>query len=159
MRTRARRPVGPRIYSSPPSGPTPKPSSEAVTRTMKSNKGRGTRPELTLSGLLRRKLADSRLPGRPDFVYPKARVAVFVQGCFWHRCPVENLPLPKRHRAFWRRKFARNMERDRLNREELESKRWKVIEIWEHEVKADPRGCAERILTEVRKQGSVQPHG
>ena len=117
---------------------------------MKSNKGRGTSPELVLSRLLRRDLADTQLPGRPDFVYPRAKLAVFVHGCFWHRCPADNPPLPKTHRAFWRRKFARNVERDRLNREELESLGWKVIEIWEHEVKSNPRDCAKRIQEEVR---------
>jgi DNA mismatch endonuclease, patch repair protein len=122
---------------------------------MKSNRGSGTRPELVLSKLLRRKLTRNNLPGRPDFVYRQQMVAVFVQGCFWHRCPVDSRSLPKTHTAFWRRKFARNVERDRLNREELESMGWKVIEIWEHEVKANPRSCTERILAEVRTRGSV----
>jgi DNA mismatch endonuclease, patch repair protein len=120
---------------------------------MKSNKRSGTRPEVVLSRLLRKKLTVSALPGRPEFVYSRPRVAVFVHGCFWHRCPVDDLPLPKTHTAFWRRKFARNVERDRLNREELESMGWKVIEIWEHEVKANPRSCTEQILAEVRARG------
>ena len=109
-----------------------------------------------LSRLLRKKLTVNALPGRPDFVYRRSRVAVFVHGCFWHRCPVDSLPLPRIHAAFWRRKFARNVERDRLNREELESMGWKVFEIWEHEVKTDPRDCAERIREEVRTQDKVQ---
>lgn len=124
---------------------------------MKSNKGSGTRPELILARLLRKRLTRSKLPGRPDFAYPREKVAVFVHGCWWHRCPRENFPLPKTHTAFWKRKFARNVERDRLNREELESMGWKVIEIWEHEVKANPRGCAERIRAEVRTHGRVRP--
>jgi DNA mismatch endonuclease, patch repair protein len=123
---------------------------------MKSNRGFGTKPEMVLAKLLRRKLVRSRLPGSPDFVYPRPRLAVFVHGCFWHRCPQEDYSLPKSHTAFWRRKFTRNVERDRLNREELESMGWKVIEIWEHEVKVNPAGCAERILAEVQARGKVQ---
>ena len=145
-----------RRYRSPPAGPSPRPSSEAVTKTMKSNRGRGTGPELKLATLLRKNLSESTLPGRPEFVYSRERLAVFVHGCFWHRCPKENLQLPKTHRDFWRRKFARNVERDRLNRKELEAMGWKVIEIWEHEVKADPRGCAERIRAEVRARGRAR---
>ncbi len=103
-----------------------------------------------MSRLLRKKLAKTKLPGSPDIAYRKEKLAVFVHGCFWHRCPVDGLPIPKTNTAFWRRKFARNVERDRLNRQELESMGWKVIEIWEHEVKADPRGCANRVLEGVR---------
>ena len=146
-----------RRYSTRPVGLSPGPSSKEISRSMRANKGAGTKPELLLSKFLRKKPADSRLPGRPDFVYGVAKVAVFVHGCFWHRCPIHSGPPPKTHTAFWRRKFARNVERDRLNREELESMGWKVIEIWEHEVKANLRSCAERIRTEVRTQGRIRP--
>jgi DNA mismatch endonuclease (patch repair protein) len=117
---------------------------------MKSNRRSGTKPEVMLAKLLRRKLVRSKLAGSPDFVYPRAKLAVFVNGCFWHRCPIHGTTLPRTHTAFWRRKFARNVERDKLNREELQSMGWEVIEIWEHEVKANPRACAERVLAEVR---------
>ena len=117
---------------------------------MKANKGSRTGPELILSRILRKKVLANNLPGRPDFVYPKVRLAIFVHGCFWHRCPVDQPRLPKTNRGFWRRKFRRNIERDRLNREELESMGWKVMEIWEHEIKADSRGCAKRVLAEVK---------
>lgn len=119
---------------------------------MKSNVGSGTKLELTLARFLGKRLARSGLLGSPDFVYDRARLAVFVHGCWWHRCPTENFPLPKTHTAFWKRKFARNVERDRLNRAELQSMGWKVIEIWEHEVEANPRACAKRVLAEVRKR-------
>ena len=119
---------------------------------MKSNKKSGTRPELVLQRLLRKRFGHSMLPGSPDFVYPRTKLVIFVHGCWWHRCPRENYPFPKTHAEFWKRKFARNVERDRLNREELESMGWKVVEIWEHEVKASPRACADRILAEVRKR-------
>lgn len=112
---------------------------------MKSNRSSGTGPELVLARLLRRRLVKSSLPGSPDFVYRQARLAVFVHGDFWHRNPARDLPLPRRHRDFWRRKFARNIERDQLVRRELEAMGWRVLVVWESEVRSDPRLCAGRI--------------
>ena len=120
---------------------------------MRANKGSGTKPELTLARLLRKRLVRSKLPGSPDFVYPRARLAVFVHGDFWHRNPALELPLPTRHRAFWQRKFARNAERDRLVKEELEALGWRVLVVWENEVKSDPREVARRISRMVASQG------
>lgn len=70
------------------------------------------------------------LEGKPDFVFPKARVAVFVDGCFWHGHPTK-CRMPKAHRAYWERKIARNMARDRLVTRTLREKGWKVVRIWE----------------------------
>ena len=117
-----------------------------------SNKGSGTKPELVLSHFLRKRIISNDLPGDPDFIYRRSKLAVFVHGCFWHRCPIDHLPLPKTHRAFWRRKFERNVERDRLNREELEAMGWRVMEIWEHEVKEDPKSVAANIRKLARKK-------
>jgi len=127
-----------REYATRPVGKSPKASSKSVSSAMKSNRASGTIPELTLARLLRRRLVSSSLPGRPDIVYPRSKVAVFVNGCFWHRCPVCDLSLPKSNVDFWRRKFERNVERDRLNREELEAMGWQVIIVWEHELKESP---------------------
>jgi DNA mismatch endonuclease, patch repair protein len=102
-------------------------------------------PELTLARLLRRKLVSSRLPGKPDIVYPRSKVAVFVHGCFWHRCPTCNLPLPRTNSTFWQRKFARNVERDRLNKEELQTMGWRVVVIWEHEIREAPADSARQV--------------
>ncbi|MDA4128668.1 MAG: very short patch repair endonuclease [Thaumarchaeota archaeon] len=123
---------------------------------MTSNKARGTGPELVLAKLLRKKIVDNSLPGRPDFVYSKARVAVFIHGCWWHGCS-EHYRSPKTHPAFWRRKLERNRERDRLDRTALESMGWKVLEVWEHEVKRDPRAVAASIqLLSASRSASLQ---
>jgi DNA mismatch endonuclease, patch repair protein len=98
-----------------------------------------------LSRLLRKPISRSSLPGKPDFVYQRARLAVFVHGDWWHRCPVCNIPLPRVHRAYWKRKLDRNVERDRLVKMELQALRWRVVEIWEHEIKSDPKAAADRI--------------
>jgi len=112
---------------------------------MQSNKSSGTKPELTMARALRKRVIESKLPGRPDFVYPKARVAVFVHGCWWHRCPICDLAQPRTHAEYWKRKLARNVERDKLNKLELESMGWKVVEIWEHEVKKNAASAARGI--------------
>ena len=106
--------------------------------------------------MLRKKPGRSKLPGSPDFVYPSAKVVVFVHGCFWHRCPIHGRTIPKTNTEFWRRKFERNIERDGLNREEFQSVGWKVVEVWEHEVNKDPEEVAGRIrkLTRIPKIGT-----
>ena len=143
-----------RKYESRPVGPSPRPSSAAISRAMRSNRSSGTRPELVLSKLLRKKVAKSDLPGRPDFVYTRAKLAVFVHGDFWHRCPACKIPLPRKHRDYWKRKLDRNVERDGLVRWELQSLGWKVVEIWEHEVKSNPRAAADRIKNVVEQINS-----
>jgi DNA mismatch endonuclease (patch repair protein) len=112
---------------------------------MKGNRSSGTKPERILSHLLRKRLTDSGLPGHPDFVYGRAKLAIFVHGCWWHGCPEHYVP-PRTHRSYWRRKLERNVERDRFNREDLESMGWKVVEVWEHEVRGDPKRVANRIM-------------
>ena len=73
------------------------------------------------------------LPGRPDFVFPAGRLAVFVDGCFWHGCPRHGT-MPKENRRFWQAKITRNRERDREVRAELRRLGWKVLRVWEHEL-------------------------
>lgn len=73
------------------------------------------------------------LPGRPDFVFPARRIAVFVDGCFWHGCPRHGT-MPKENRRFWRAKITRNRERDREVGVELRRLGWKVLRVWEHEL-------------------------
>jgi DNA mismatch endonuclease (patch repair protein) len=113
---------------------------------MKGNRSSGTRPELLLAKLLRKKIIKNNLPGTPDFIFKRKKTAVFLHGCFWHRCPQCAFNLPKRNRAFWARKFEQNVERDILVKQELESMGWRVVQVWEHELKQDPMKVKEMIL-------------
>jgi DNA mismatch endonuclease (patch repair protein) len=70
---------------------------------------------------------------RPDFVFRQTRLAVFVDGCFWHGCPKHGTQ-PKGNRTFWRRKFSRNIARDRLVNQTLRRAGWRVLRIWEHDL-------------------------
>lgn len=73
------------------------------------------------------------LPGKPDFFFPSEKLAVFVDGCFWHGCPTCG-HVPKSNSAFWRAKIQRNRERDESATEKLEAIGIKVIRFWEHEL-------------------------
>ena len=107
-----------------------------IMAQVKSNGNRST--ETRLVALLREQGITGwrrRYPlhGKPDIVFPKARVAVFVDGCFWHGHPTK-CRMPKAHRAYWEWKIARNMARDRLVTRALREKGWKVVRIWEDTV-------------------------
>lgn len=102
-------------------------------------KGKNTKPELLVrralhAGGLRFRVHRRDLPGTPDIVLPRHRIAIFVHGCFWHHhsgCPVGKLP--KSRPEFWREKFRRNRERDAANQSALEEAGWRVETIWECE--------------------------
>ena len=82
---------------------------------------------------------------RPDFVFRQARLAIFVDGCFWHGCP-RHATQPKNNRAFWRRKFSRNKLRDKLVNHALRRANWRVIRIWECRLRKSPESCLRRIM-------------
>lgn len=133
-------------------GPAPPATSLAVSRSMKGNRGKNTAPELELRRLLREagypgyRLHWKKAPGHPDIAYPGRKVAIFVNGCFWHRCPTCNPPLPKSNADFWERKFELNRERDCRKAEALESAGWRVIVVWECEIRARP----DEVRTKMR---------
>jgi DNA mismatch endonuclease (patch repair protein) len=84
---------------------------------------------------------------RPDFVFPKLRLAVFVDGCFWHACPV-HATQPRNNAAFWRRKLAANTARDRAVNRALRASGWRVLRLWEHEL---ARKQEARLLGRLRR--------
>ena len=121
----------------------PPASSEAVRNTMLANRGTDTGPEMAV----RRMLREAGHPGyrlhwriddengryicRPDIAYPGRKLAIFVHGCFWHRCPKCALGLPKSNVEYWTEKFERNVERDRKKEIELMELGWRVYTLWE----------------------------
>lgn len=102
---------------------------------------------------LRTRARGTRLPGTPDLVYRHARVAVFVDGCFWHGCPVHGSQ-PKHNGAFWAAKFARNRLRDRRVDRSLRAAGWLPIRVWEHQIVADTEAAALRIAAAVLRRHS-----
>lgn len=113
-------------------GRAPIPKKEVTSKVMSANKDRNTKPELKLrkalweADLKGYRLHWKKAPGRPDICWPGKKVAVFVNGCYWHRCPHCNLPLPKSNTQWWKEKFNKNVSRDQLKICELEGEGWKV---------------------------------
>ncbi|HMP76580.1 MAG TPA: very short patch repair endonuclease [Kiritimatiellia bacterium] len=86
--------------------------------------------------------------GKPDFVFPKARLALFVDGCFWHGCP-KHCTIPATNRAFWERKLFANRARDRHVNKTLQKAGWRVVRIWEHDLSKQGEGCVRRITNHL----------
>lgn len=139
-------------------GRAPLPKSEATSRVMRSNKAKNTKPEIILRKALWNndikgyRLHWNKVPGKPDIAFPSKRLAVFVNGCFWHRCPTCNLSLPKSNTEFWVKKFDKNIYRDKAKMEQLESIGWTSLTIWECGIKDDLDGCINRIKCKISKQ-------
>jgi DNA mismatch endonuclease, patch repair protein len=133
---------------------TPPASSADALRRMTSQRQRDTKGELELRSLLHRRGLRFRvhalLPGlrrRSDIVFTRARVAVFVDGCFWHGCP-EHGSWPKQNADWWREKIEANQRRDRDTDARLKAAGWTVVRVWEHD---DPTRAADRIAEIVRR--------
>lgn len=132
-------------------GRAPIPKDEKTSKTMSANKGKDTKPELLLRkalwnyGIKGYRLHWKKVPGRPDIAFPGRKIAVFVNGCFWHRCPLCNPSTPKSNVEFWTEKFNKNVARDKKKREDLEELGWTVLTIWECEIKKELEVQIERI--------------
>jgi len=133
----------------------PKASSAAVSAVMAGNRKRDTRPERMLRSELHRSGLRYRVDIRPpdidcrvDILFPSARIAVFVDGCFWHRCP-EHGVRPRTNSEYWDAKIARNLARDRRDNAQLEAAGWTVVRVWEHEA---PEEAADLISQLVRQR-------
>lgn len=126
-------------------------------RSMQGNKRADTKPEMLVrqrlraAGLTGYRLQWKKAPGRPDIAFPGRKVAIFVNGCFWHRCPHCNPSVPKRNTEFWEAKFRRNVERDAAAIAALEDLGWTAITVWECELKkARIDETMERVVATVR---------
>lgn len=120
---------------------SPTPSSENVSKVMSSNKGKDTKPELLLrkllwkNGLRGYRIHPKKIAGKPDVCFISRKVAIFINGCFWHRCPYCNYKLPKQNKHFWENKFSNNVRRDKEKIIQLKKMKWKVITVWECQLK------------------------
>jgi len=90
----------------------------------------------------------SSLPGKPDIVFEKNRLVVFLDSCFWHQCPYHK-NIPKTNKRYWIPKLAKNKERDKAVSKLLRKDGWKVIRFWEHQVKNNMDKCIELILYDL----------
>jgi DNA mismatch endonuclease (patch repair protein) len=133
----------------------PKASSEAISRSMKSNKSKGTLPEIQLTkmiwlaGLRGYRKNDKRIPGKPDVYFPKYKIAILLNGCFWHRCPYCKPSLPMTNRDFWMEKFNGNRERDKRQMNLRNKEGIKTLVVWECQLKKKPERVLDFILKAI----------
>ena len=133
--------------------------SEVRSRNMAAIRGKDTKPEMVLRRALHR--ADFRyrlhvqdLPGRPDIVLPKHRLAIFVHGCFWHHHNCPAFVWPKTRAAFWREKIEANVARDRKARAALRRAGWRTMVVWECELRR--YGGGERSARRIRNRADAR---
>lgn len=122
------------------------------SRCMSRIKGSDTGPELLVRNQLWHRGLRYRLhyalPGRPDIVFPRERIAVFIDGCFWHRCPI-HFTKPATNASTWEAKIAGNVERDRTIDACLKSEGWEVLRYWEHQVNENVTSVVAQIAKKV----------
>jgi DNA mismatch endonuclease Vsr len=137
-----------------------KPASNASSHAMRGNRSSGTKPELLVERQLRtlglhgiRNVPE--LPGRPDFLFPRARVAVFCDGDFWHGRKWSELRRNLSHRVnarYWLNKISYNIERDAQQGRALRKLGWRVLRFWESDIIKSPHAVAGRICSVVRQR-------
>ena len=123
------------------------------SRMMAGIRGKNTKPELLVRRLLhkcgfRYRLHDSRLPGKPDLVFPKYGAVIFIHGCFWHGHQCSFFRLPGTRTDFWRTKISDNRQRDRKNHKALSDSGWRIATVWECALRgssANPQGVTEQL--------------
>jgi DNA mismatch endonuclease (patch repair protein) len=127
-------------------------------KTMQAVKGKGTKLEKRLwaifaaMGLKGWKKNPGNIAGKPDVVFAKQRVAVFMDGCFWHGCPHCRRKLPQTNREYWEKKIKRNVELAQLHNVQLQREGWTIVRIWEHEM-ADVEAIAARLRHALETKG------
>lgn len=133
--------------------------SAATHKSMQGNKRRDTKPEVLVRRMLREmgfpgyRCDWGKAPGRPDVAFVGRKLAIEIRGCFWHRCPTCSLSVPKKNLDYWEAKFARNVERDEQNLAAREEAGWKVLVLWEHQLKKKELPATRRLLYEfVRRE-------
>ena len=129
---------------------------------MRGNRKKDTRPEVLLRAAMHRAglryrtyvaIEGGGLRARADVVFPKRRLAVFVDGCFWHGCP-EHATKPRTNVDYWEAKLRGNADRDRRVDQALTASGWSVIRLWEHDVDRDLEACVKRVAKAIEQDSA-----
>lgn len=128
---------------------------EQRSRCMSKVKSRDTKLEVKFRKVLWAKglryRLGRKLPGKPDLVFVGAKVAVFIDGCFWHACPIHGQE-PKTNAGFWSEKLRKNKLRDQTVNVKLAELGWRVVRIWEHELREDADRCVRELFKTVKNR-------
>ena len=133
-------------------------SKETRSYNMSRIRSKDTKPEILVRSYLfsrglRFRKNDKRYPGKPDIVLPKYHVAIFVHGCFWHRHEgCKDATTPKTRTEFWLEKFDKNVKNDQIKQEKLRELGWKVIVIWECELKRSFQETMDKVEKELTRK-------
>jgi DNA mismatch endonuclease, patch repair protein len=136
-------------------------TAEQRSQCMAAIRGRDTTPERRLRSELhamgyRYKLHSATLPGKPDIIFPSRKAVIFVHGCFWHRHDCKaGRSVPATRTEFWLRKLTKNTNRDRENIRDLRRRGWRVLVIWECQIKREPIGKVVRKAAAFLNRSSV----
>lgn len=132
-------------------------SKQKRSEVMSRIRGKNTKPEMILRSLLfkegfRFRIHKKDLPGKPDIVLIKYRVAIFVHGCFWHyHRGCREGRIPSSNSKFWEEKLLKNVEKDEKHTKALQELGWKVIVVWECEIEKNIRRAVEKIIIEIKR--------
>lgn len=132
-------------------------SQERISKALKAVKSKNTTPEVLLrkalinSGVRGYRLYWHKVVGIPDIAFPSKKIAIFIHGCFWHRCPYCKPKIPQTNSDFWIEKFNRNQIRDNLVSSELKKQGWVVIIIWECQVKKNIDYCVKIVKDALKR--------
>ncbi len=125
---------------------------EERSRIMSRIKSKNTKPEIQLRKEIWKRGIRYRINypifGKPDLAFPNRKLAVFVDGCFWHKCPIHQR-LPNTNKSYWQAKIEKNWTRDRVQEKKLKKKGWKILRFWEHDIKSNTNKCTEKIIKEL----------
>jgi DNA mismatch endonuclease (patch repair protein) len=131
-------------------------SKEKRSKIMSAIRSKNTKPEVALRKTLWARGLRYRIhygKEKIDIALPSQKLAIFVDGCFWHGCPIHS-HLPKSHKSYWHPKLKKNIERDTAKNERLEAQGWKILRFWEHEI-SDIDKVLEKIQTELKDAGDL----
>ena len=129
-------------------------SPQVRSRMMSGIRGKNTRPELLIRRSLHRlgyryRLHSSKLPGKPDLVFPRYRAVIFVNGCFWHGHDCHLFKWPSSRAEWWRAKIARTRATDAANRKALAQAGWRILDVWECALKGRTRQPLELVIGQI----------
>jgi DNA mismatch endonuclease, patch repair protein len=133
-------------------------SKDQRSERMSRVKAKNTHPEiivrklLSASGFRHYRLNVSRLPGKPDIVFSRLKKVVFVHGCFWHLHSCNSYRIPRTRKSFWVNKLASNVSRDKRNYKQLKKQDWKILVLWECQLRPSKLGKTERIINNFFSQ-------
>jgi len=103
------------------------------------------------NGIRGYRLNVKNLPGKPDMVFTKSKVAIFIHGCYWHGCEICGWKAPKHNTEYWVNKIGKNKARDNVNKEKLEELGFIVLTLWEHEIKGGMIDLLEKLRAHIKR--------